>query len=225
MKNRRAWCRAAMMFLALALAPNVSSAQLGRAIKERAAKKVAARKEAADSTIMHAADKAVDSTLEKTGRGVDNVVDKSAVVLDTVMNRTESGVATAGRALTSGGGAPDRIATDLATGRAVIRSIVFAPGSDQPSARSEEVFKRLARALGASQGTYLIEGHVDATSDPAADQALSQRRAASVKARLVAAGVAEGRLFTMGFGSQRPATDADAGGPTGNGRIEVAKMQ
>ena len=49
----------------------------------------------------------------------------------------------------------------------------------------------------------------------------SKRRAASVKAYLVAGGVAEDRLDSMGYGPDRPAADnATAAGRELNRRIE-----
>ncbi|HEX2780159.1 MAG TPA: OmpA family protein [Gemmatimonadaceae bacterium] len=223
---KRLWVSLVIATLALVTigAPRASDAQIGQLIKQRAAKKASERKDKMDSTLVHAADKAVDSTLEKSGRGVDTVVSKGSVAFDTVLNRTGSAVSSAGKALTGGGGSSDHIAADLASGRAVIKSIQFAADSDEPTPASDGVLKSLAKALMATQGPYLIEGHVDPGSDPGAAQGVSQRRAAAVKARLVALGVPEGRLFAMGFGATRPAT-GNASATTGNARIEVAKMQ
>jgi outer membrane protein OmpA-like peptidoglycan-associated protein len=52
----------------------------------------------------------------------------------------------------------------------------------------------------------LIEGHTESSGDAAADQAISERRAAEVKAQLVARGVPANALDTKGFGSSRPFT-------------------
>ena len=226
MRTARAWGIAAALVIGALLAPNVASGQgLGGALKARFQKKIDARRDSADTAIARAADKAMDSSLTKTGRAADTVINRTSNVLDTVMNRTESGVAGAGKALTGGGsGAPDPIATDLAAGRAVVNTIEFAPGTDTPSHNSEAVFKRMAKAIKATQGAILIEGHVEATGDAAADQALSLKRAAMVKSRLIAAGVPETRLFTMGFGSMRAAAAANGAAPV-NSRIEIARMQ
>ena len=215
---------AAALVIATVGVPHAASAQLGSIIKQRAQKKVTDRKEAAESTLVHATDKAVDSTLEKTSRGVDTVVSKGSVVMDTVINKTSRGVSTAGKAIVGKGGSSDHIAADLATGRVVVEGIKFTTGGTDPTSGSDGTIRSLAKALLATEGTYLVEGHVDASGDPGVDQTLSQGRAAAVKAKLVAAGVPEGRLFAMGFGSTRPAS-GNSSTTSGNARIEVAKMQ
>ncbi|HEX2485443.1 MAG TPA: OmpA family protein, partial [Myxococcota bacterium] len=52
----------------------------------------------------------------------------------------------------------------------------------------------------------LIEGHTESSGDAAADQAISERRAAEVKAQLVKRGVPANALDTKGLGSSRPFT-------------------
>jgi OOP family OmpA-OmpF porin len=53
---------------------------------------------------------------------------------------------------------------------------------------------------------FLIEGHTDLSGSPEHNQALSERRAEAVKGYLVAHGIAEDRLTTVGYGSSRPLT-------------------
>lgn len=202
--------------------PEIATAQVAKVIKEHAAKKVEQHKAAADSTIIHATDKAVDSTLVKSSRAVDTVVGFGGKIIDTSLNRVESAASTVGNKLTGGGAAAKPFAADLAAGHAVIRTIEFAPNSDQPTAAAEGVLRQLASALGTVPGTFLIEVDADPSGDAAADLALTQRRATAVKSRLTAGGIPETRLFTVGYGSTHPAAST---APTSNARIELTKIQ
>ena len=203
--------------------PAPASAQIGRALKERTARKLEQRKEAAETTLVRAADRAVDSTLEKTGRGVDSIVDHGAVAIDTALNRVEHAAQETGRRLAEHGKeTSDPWAADLAAGRAVIHDITFKPNGVEPTNSSQATLRRLARALKAQQAAYLVEAHVEPSGDVNADLQLSQRRAGEIKSRLVAAGVPEARLFAVGQGSTR----LSATGQSSLGaRIEVARMQ
>ena len=69
----------------------------------------------------------------------------------------------------------------------------------------------------ANPGQFLIEGHVDKAEGEQA-QALSEQRAAAVKAALVSAGVSQMQLAAAGYGATRP-----LGG--GSARIEIARTQ
>ncbi|HXH93225.1 MAG TPA: OmpA family protein, partial [Thermoanaerobaculia bacterium] len=60
----------------------------------------------------------------------------------------------------------------------------------------------------------MIEGHTDSSGGDAQNLPLSQRRADSVKAYLVNAGIAAGRLTTKGLGASQPL----AGNETATGR-------
>lgn len=114
-----------------------------------------------------------------------------------------------------------RLAEQLSQGRVTLREIRFAPGSDRIDESSEAVLRELARALVASAGVFIIEGHTDMTRNAAAAQLLSERRAVAVKARLVSEGVAAGRLLAVGYGASRPErTDRRR-----NARIEVTRVQ
>jgi len=67
-----------------------------------------------------------------------------------------------------------------------------------------------------------IEGHTDVRGDAPYNQALSQRRAESVRSWLVAHGVAAGRISATGAGESRPVqtgtTEADH---QANRRVEI----
>lgn len=83
------------------------------------------------------------------------------------------------------------------------------------------------RAIGAylQAGAALdvrIEGHTDSQGQPAANQALSQRRADAVRDALVAAGVPRARIESRGQGSAKPVADnASAAGRAKNRRVEI----
>jgi outer membrane protein OmpA-like peptidoglycan-associated protein len=109
----------------------------------------------------------------------------------------------------------------LGRGRLVLREIRFAPRSDRMDPASDFVLRELARALAASPGVFLIEGHTDAMRDAVLAQHLSEQRAVAVKTRLVSEGVAAGRLLAVGYGAARPAPR----GNRHNARIEVARLQ
>jgi OmpA-OmpF porin, OOP family len=98
----------------------------------------------------------------------------------------------------------DRLARD---GRVATQGILFATGSDRLRPESTPVLQEIVAMLAAHPDLSLrIEGHTDDVGDAAANQELSEKRAASVKAWLVEAGrVAGDRLHTAGFGESRPA--------------------
>ncbi|HEX6058060.1 MAG TPA: OmpA family protein [Gemmatimonadaceae bacterium] len=199
--------------------PSTSEAQsVGARIKQNAKARMDARKKASEDSIVAAASKMVDSTAEKTGRGVDATVNKVGTVVDTAMNRTERGITSAATALT--GGREDPIASELEAGRAIVRTLVWVEGTAELDPRSDATVGRIAKAMRATESVYLIEAHVADGGDAASSQALTDARAAALKARLVAAGVPAGRLFAMAYGATRPPTD---GGEAE--RIELAPMQ
>jgi outer membrane protein OmpA-like peptidoglycan-associated protein len=203
-------------------AAHPARAQVLKQIKESTAKKVEARKERLDSTVVRTAGQVVDSTLEKTNRGADAVVGKVGSAIDTAVSKTERGIASA---FAGGDDDEDRLAAMLKTGRAVLRDVEFAAGSDTVPERAGGTLRGLAGALKEVAGTFLIEAHTEPGGDPAAAQALSERRAASVKAKLIELGIPAERLFAIGHGASRPAQDGSAGTPTSHARIEVARMQ
>lgn len=217
MKRSFNFASVAIVLALLAATPLAADGQgVLKRIKEDAAKKAAERKAKAEENAVGTASRMTDSTLEKTGRGVDATVNKVGTVVDTAMNKTERGITNA----VSGGG-PDKIATDLADdGRAIVRELKWAADGAELAPDANAVVKRIAKALKATDKIYLVEVHTDAGADAAASQALSDQRAAALKAKLVAEGVPAGRLFAMGFGGTRAPTDGGVAA-----RIELAKMQ
>jgi outer membrane protein OmpA-like peptidoglycan-associated protein len=70
-------------------------------------------------------------------------------------------------------------------------------------------------------GRLRVEGHTDATGAPAANRELSNRRAASVVAALVARGVSRDRLRSVGLGDSQPLdSNATDEGRQRNRRVE-----
>lgn len=101
----------------------------------------------------------------------------------------------------------------------------FASGTSAIDARSAPLLDRLAAAAGNCPGRVRIEGHTDNVGDAAANQRLSEARAAAVRAALASRGVNLERLDAAGFGDTRPLADngSDAG-RAANRRIEFKAL-
>ena len=210
---------------AMTSTPATARAQdVWKKIREQAKQKIETRKARADSTTIERVGRTVDSTLAKTGRGMDTVVNRAAGLADAAFDRTANVVSAAGRAIAGGDDEDAKFATAMATGRAVVQGIQFDEGTDRLAQSAEPYVARLARLLAAQPGMFVLEGHVDATGNDAADRDLSQRRAAALRDRLVAAGVSAARLFAMGLGATRPRAGT-MGAPARNARIEIARLQ
>ena len=70
-----------------------------------------------------------------------------------------------------------------------------------------------------------IEGHTDDTGTAARNRVLSQERADAVRAALIAANVAAGRMRTAGFGADRPlATNTSDANRARNRRVELVRI-
>ena len=97
------------------------------------------------------------------------------------------------------------------TGKATIQSTSFALLNDVADVMKEHPEVKKVR----------IEGHTDNVGSDIANLKLSQGRAESVKAALVARGVEAGRLDAAGFGEMRPiATNDTEEGRAQNRRVE-----
>lgn len=113
----------------------------------------------------------------------------------------------------------------LGEGRARVYGILFDLDSATIRPESKPV---LDEVLGVLQGEpgwkVLIEGHTDSSGGDAHNLELSQKRAESVKAYLVAGGIDAGRLRTKGFGEGKPVADnATELGRAQNRRVELVK--
>ena len=110
-------------------------------------------------------------------------------------------------------------------GRVATQGIYFDTGSDVIRGESTPTLKEITAMLTEHADLKLtIEGHTDNVGDAAANKALSEQRAAAVKAYLVSAGVAAERLSTAGFGDTKPAVpNTTAEGRRQNRRVELVK--
>lgn len=69
-----------------------------------------------------------------------------------------------------------------------------------------------------------IEGHTDNVGQPAPNKALSEKRAQSVMAAVIAGGIDAKRLSAAGFGQERPVADnRTEEGRAKNRRVELVK--
>ena len=99
----------------------------------------------------------------------------------------------------------------------------FASGQTSLSAAAGISIKALAAYLRAGSVTAVeIEGHTDDQGAAAANKALSQRRADTVRDALVAAGVPRAKVRAVGRGSLQPVADnTSAAGRSRNRRVEI----
>ncbi|HMB92157.1 MAG TPA: OmpA family protein [Rhodothermales bacterium] len=114
-----------------------------------------------------------------------------------------------------------------AEGRIATQGILFDTGSDVLRPESTPTLQEIGQTLKDYPDLRLaIEGHTDNVGSEAANQALSEARAAAVKAFLVAAyGLDETRLEAHGFGPSKPMASNDT--PEGrqqNRRVELVKL-
>jgi outer membrane protein OmpA-like peptidoglycan-associated protein len=116
----------------------------------------------------------------------------------------------------------------LATkGRWSTQGILFATGKADVQPESRPVLKEIAAAMKEHADLQvLIEGHTDNVGKPDANLALSEARAAAVKAALVADfGIGADRISTKGFGDTKPsAPNTTAEGRAQNRRVDLVKQ-
>jgi outer membrane protein OmpA-like peptidoglycan-associated protein len=113
-----------------------------------------------------------------------------------------------------------------ASGRVATQGIRFATSSDALLGESTPTLKEIAAMLKAHpQLALTIEGHTDSAGSAAANQRLSEQRAAAVKAALVSSyGVDAARLTTQGFGASKPVMpNSTDEGRAANRRVELVK--
>lgn len=105
----------------------------------------------------------------------------------------------------------------------VIHGIAFAYDSAELRPESEPVLAELYRGLQAeTKAAIVIEGHTSSEGTTEYNQALSERRAAAVRADLLRRGLAAERLRAVGIGEARPiAPNDDDSGRSINRRVEI----
>lgn len=88
--------------------------------------------------------------------------------------------------------------------------VLFAVNESELKPENAAVIERLTKILlGIGIGGTMVEGHTDATGSTEYNQALSLRRAQSVKAAMVAAGMAEPAVRVIGLGETDPIESND----------------
>jgi OOP family OmpA-OmpF porin len=113
----------------------------------------------------------------------------------------------------------------LSEGRARVYGILFDIDSAVIRPESKPVIDEVLGVLKDEPGWKVtIEGHTDSTGNDSHNLTLSQQRADSVKAFLVAGDIDGGRLKTKGFGSGKPVADnASELGRAQNRRVELVR--
>ncbi len=115
----------------------------------------------------------------------------------------------------------------MADGRVATHGILFDTGSDRLRGESKPTLDLIGQMLRDHSDLKLtIEGHTDNVGNAAANQTLSDRRAAAVRQFLVASYQIDGtRLTSKGFGATKPAVSNDT--PEGrqqNRRVELVRV-
>ncbi len=114
-----------------------------------------------------------------------------------------------------------------AEGRFVTHGITFDSGLDRIRPESGPTLRKLLKLLKDDGGMgFEIIGHTDSQGGEKVNGPLSERRAAAVKAWLVAQGVEDGRLTTKGLGASKPLKPNDSTeGRAENRRVEFVKLK
>ena len=111
-------------------------------------------------------------------------------------------------------------------GRVATQGILFDTNSDRIRPESTPTLKEIVSMLEEHADLKLsIEGHTDNVGAAAANQALSEKRAAAVRAHLESKGIEASRLQSRGMGATKPAApNTTAEGRQQNRRVELVKM-
>ncbi len=112
------------------------------------------------------------------------------------------------------------------SGHVAVYGILFDTGKATLQPSSESTLSEIVKLMQDNADLKLrVEGHTDNVGGTAANQALSQKRAETVKNWLVSHGIAEDRLVAKGFGDTEPVADNSTDeGKSKNRRVELAKL-
>jgi OOP family OmpA-OmpF porin len=128
--------------------------------------------------------------------------------------------------LSINGGGKELYDALVADGRVATQGILFDIGSDVIKPHSTPTLEEITSMLKDHADLKLvIEGHTDNVGDAAANQSLSEKRAAAVKTYLVGKGIDASRLESKGLGATKPKVSNDT--PEGrqtNRRVELVKQ-
>lgn len=107
-----------------------------------------------------------------------------------------------------------------------LRGAVFAFDKSNLTVYAKDTLQRAVETLKAYPDAVVeIQGHTDSVGSDMYNQALSERRANSVKAYLVSQGIAERRITTKGFGEGHPVADnGTAKGRAENRRVMIIEI-
>jgi OmpA-OmpF porin, OOP family len=111
-------------------------------------------------------------------------------------------------------------------GRIVTHGILFDVNKAVLKPQSMGTLNGVAKLLTQNPGLKLeVGGHTDSDGDAAANQKLSEARAAAVKKTLVDIGIDGSRLTTKGYGASKPIdSNATPEGKANNRRVEFVKL-
>jgi outer membrane protein OmpA-like peptidoglycan-associated protein len=100
--------------------------------------------------------------------------------------------------------------------------IAFRPDSAELTTDGSATVAKVAELLRPARVRIEVDGHVADTGSNTNELAVSEARAKTVKAALVALGIAADRIDAVGFGSSRPVdTNSTSAGQTANRRVEI----
>ncbi|MDO7852148.1 OmpA family protein [Hymenobacter convexus] len=111
----------------------------------------------------------------------------------------------------------------ISTTPVVLPTVLFKVGKPELLPESSPALDQLAAELKARPELQIrVSGHADKVGEPDKNQVLSEQRAEAVKAYLVQAGIAAGRISTIGYGDTRPLHPSP---DVRNRRVEVEEVK